>query len=122
VALPVGSLWVAPILEWYHGLLAALSEDEPARVGQEIMAASWRVRRTTGLHVTDHALDRFVERHLPGDRCVARAALLRTLSHAVPEDAAVPWARHGAEGWRAGALRLVVRNRRVVTVLPPTQA
>jgi hypothetical protein len=52
----------------------------------------------------------------------AKLELLVVLSYAAP-DPDQDWAfGRMAQGWRVGGIRLVVRNRRVVTILPPVAA
>lgn len=109
--------WLAPILDWYHGLMAGLG-DGPTAHYHRVMALRWRLRRTSGLFVTRHAVDRFRERYAPElRRTAAHVALLAVCVAGAPAPDAC-WARP-AESWRAGNVRLVVRERRVVTVLGP---
>lgn len=112
--------WLSPILEWFHATMAGLVEHPEHQRAERGRSASYRVSRTTGLRLTQHAIDRYLARWSPGHRQDARIALLHAVAEAKPVGAPVPWARHGAEGWTSGRARFVVRGRYVVTVLPPS--
>lgn len=114
--LPHELLGIEPLLEWYDALLARL--DGPAALKHRTLAARRRMHRLTGLEITDHLIERFCERWRPyAARDEARAALLELLCTAAPTPNET-WASDGAEPWMAGPLRLIVREMRVVTVLP----
>lgn len=120
MSLPRHMIWALPILEWHHMFEARMTGSNTQRG----MAALCRLRRTTGLYVSTHALDRFVERWRPyADREEARATLTEMLCAAQPVGQEVGWCRSDeahtpSEPWMAGPIRLIVRAKTVVTILP----
>jgi hypothetical protein len=109
-------LWIVPVLEWYHGVLGRLDGSGNFHRG---LAARYRLLRTTGLRTTEHVIDRFVERWRPyAARDEARATLTEMLCGAYPLSEPADWCEGAAEPWIAGSLRLIVRDKTVVTVLP----
>jgi hypothetical protein len=107
-------LWIVPILEWFHSTMSGLTDKPIVAAQQKVAAARWRCRRTTGLWLTIHALDRFIERWRPGlDRTWARVELFELMAGAERVGDA-----QEAELWRNGEVRFIVREDRVLTVLP----
>ena len=99
--------WMHALLAWFHGVLAGCEDSEYNRRVQLQHLCSLR---TGGLWLTRHSVDRFVERHRPEtERDEARMELLGLASQIELRE---------SEYCTVGDVRMVVRNRRVVTVLP----
>ena len=113
----------APVLVWYHGTMAGLTEGVTQR-GHLMMGARWSLVWHNGLRETEHALARWMERWGPFDnRDEAELEMLRMMADAVPvqEGRRLNGRRSGEEWWAAtagGIVRLVVIDLTVVTVLP----
>jgi hypothetical protein len=110
--------WMMLLLDWYHSVMeghtdGALAESHRAR------KLCWRLARTSGLRITRHSLDRFRERFgMTAERREVWCVMMAVVCNAEPANGA-PWVfGSGAEPWTVGPVRLVVRNRNIVTVLP----
>lgn len=115
MSLPRDMHWAAPIIEWQQTLLYRISGHPVYR----LHAAHMRLMRTSGLWVTEHCIDRFVERWRPyADRGEAHATLVEMLCDAKPLDYEVWWCQGGAQPWMTGPIRLVVHGKTVATILP----
>ena len=107
--------WAAPIIEWHQSLLYRITGQHVYREH----AAQMRLHRSTGLWLSEHCVDRFVERWRPhAARDEARATLTEMLCDARPLDEVVWWCGKGAKPWMTGPIRLVVQGKTVVTILP----
>jgi hypothetical protein len=108
--------WFSPILCWFHATMAGLAFDSDERDRHVLLAAQHRLRAESGLWVTDHAVDRFMERYGPyADRFEAKAELLLIAGGAIR----MGDAPHDAERWLGHrGVVLVVRDGSIVTVLP----
>ena len=112
--------WAAPIIEWQQTLYYRLTGNHVYRE----RAAQMRLHRTTGLWISEHCLDRYCERWRPyAARDEARATLTEMLCAAEPVGHDVNWCRNDevytpSDPWMAGPIRLIVRAKTVVTILP----
>lgn len=100
--------WMHALLAWFHDVLSACEESaHHERMKLQHICSL----RTGGLWLTKHSVERFVERHRPeANRNKARLELLGLAARIETQ---------GAEYFTTtGDVRMVVRNRRVVTVLP----
>ena len=99
------------LLAWYHTVMAGCVEEPTVyRTHQHRAFQHLCSLRSGGLWLTKHAVTRFVERHRPGVlRNDARLELLGLASEIGSRD---------TEYGTIGDVHMVIRGRRVVTVLP----